>query len=91
MGLKDYTWRISETALHGEFGLDCPCIFNYSRLYRRLKVRVCLVHGGIIPTLESPLDYKYVSRVLGINNTTSTQTNQSRRIANSFVSRVSIR
>ena len=48
---------------------------------------------GIIPTLESPLDYKYVSRVYGINNNTTftPKTNQSRRIANSFVSRVSIR
>jgi hypothetical protein len=76
MGLKDYTWRISETALHGEFGLVCLCIFNYSRLYRRLKVRVCLVHGGDIPTLESPLDYKYVPRVYEINNNhRSTQIN----------------
>ena len=26
MGLEDYTWKISEAALHEEFGLDCPCI-----------------------------------------------------------------
>ena len=76
MGLGDYTWKISEAALHGEFGLDCPCIFNYSRLYRRLKVRVCLVHGGDIPTLESPLDYKYVSRVYGINNNSRSTQNK---------------
>ena len=45
MGLEDYTWKISEAALHEEFGLDCPCIFNYSRSHLRLKVRVLLVHG----------------------------------------------
>ena len=28
MGLEDYTWKISEAALHGEFGLVCPCICN---------------------------------------------------------------
>ncbi|KAK1631762.1 hypothetical protein QYE76_006077 [Lolium multiflorum] len=28
MGLEDYTWKISEAALHEEFGLDCPCICN---------------------------------------------------------------
>jgi hypothetical protein len=49
MGLEDYTWKIFEAALHGEFGLVCPCIFNYSRLYLRSKVRVCIVHGGIFP------------------------------------------
>ena len=27
MGLEDYTWKISEAALYGEFGLVCPCIF----------------------------------------------------------------
>ena len=35
MGLEDYTWKISEAALHEEFGLDCPCIFSYSRSYLR--------------------------------------------------------
>ena len=57
MGLKDYTWKISEAALHGEFGLDCPCIFNYSRLHHRLKVRVCIVHGG---------DYSHVRKSPGL-------------------------
>ena len=45
MGLKDYTWNISEAALCEEFGLDCPCIFNYSRSHLRLEVRIRLVHG----------------------------------------------
>ena len=49
MGLEDYTWKISEAALHGEFGLVCPCIFNCSRLYLRSRFRVCIAHGGIFP------------------------------------------
>ena len=57
MGLEDYTWKISEAALHGEFGLGCPCIFNYSRLHLRLKVRVCIVHGG---------DCSHVRKSLGL-------------------------
>ena len=55
MGLEDYTWKISEAALREEFGLDCPCIFNYGRLYLRLKVRVCIVHdGGCSHVRKSP-------------------------------------
>jgi hypothetical protein len=46
MGLEDYTWIISEAALCEEFGLDCPCIFNYGRFHLRLEVRVCIVYGG---------------------------------------------
>ena len=57
MGLEDYTWKISEAASHEEFGLDCPCIFNYGRLYLRLKVRVCIVHGG---------DYSHVRKSPGL-------------------------
>ena len=49
MGLEDYTWKIFEAALHGEFGLVCPCIFNCSRLYLRSRFRVCIAHGGIFP------------------------------------------
>ena len=57
MGLEDYTWKISEAALHEEFGLDCPCIFSYSRSHLRLKVRVRLVHGG---------DYSHVRKSPGL-------------------------
>ena len=44
MGLEDYTWKIYEAALHGEFGLVSPCIL-VNRLCIGLEVRVYLVHG----------------------------------------------
>ena len=54
MGLEDYTWKISEAALHGEFGLVCPCIFNYSRLCFRSRLEFVSCTVGYSHVRKSP-------------------------------------